>query len=159
MARLFGTDGVRGVANENLTPELAFKLGQAAGIYFQRGRGTAEERPRVIIGKDTRISGDMLEAALMSGLTSVGVDVYRLGVLPTPGVAFLCRRLGSVAGVMISASHNPVEDNESNSLTIRVLNSPMKWRTRSKPYSAPDSSNSNGLPGSRSVRSMMPTTR
>lgn len=111
MARLFGTDGVRGVANENLTPELAFKLGQAAGIYFQRGRGTAEERPRVIIGKDTRISGDMLEAALMSGLTSVGVDVYRLGVLPTPGVAFLCRRLGSVAGVMISASHNPVEDN------------------------------------------------
>ncbi len=106
--RMFGTDGVRGVANEGLTPEIAFKLGQAAGLYFKQ-HTTA--KPRVIIGKDTRVSGAMLEAALAAGLTSIGADVFRLGVLPTPGVAFLCRSLQATAGVMISASHNPVADN------------------------------------------------
>ncbi len=106
--RMFGTDGVRGVANEGLTPEIAFKLGQAAGLYF-RQQTTA--KPRVIIGKDTRVSGAMLEAALAAGLTSIGAEVLRLGVLPTPGVAFLCRSLQATAGVMISASHNPVADN------------------------------------------------
>ena len=110
MARLFGTDGVRGVANQNLTAELAFGLGQAAGLYF-KGNGDSNERPKIIIGKDTRVSGDMLEAALAAGITSVGVDVIKLGIIPTPGVAFLCRNLNPQAGVMISASHNPVEDN------------------------------------------------
>ncbi len=110
MRRLFGTDGVRGVANRGLTPELAFGLGQAAGEYFKKNQKDGE-RPRIIIGKDTRLSGDMLEAALAAGITSVGVDVVRLGVLPTPGVAYLCKRLQPQAGVMISASHNPVEDN------------------------------------------------
>ena len=108
MSRLFGTDGVRGVANQTLTPEVAFGLGRAAGAYFKRG---SEERPRMIIGRDTRLSGEMLEAALAAGITSVGVDVVRIGILPTPGVAFLCRKMNVAAGVMISASHNPVEDN------------------------------------------------
>jgi phosphoglucosamine mutase len=108
VARLFGTDGVRGVANTELTPELAFKLGQAAGVYFKKTDAT---KPQVLIGKDTRISGDLLEAALAAGLTSMGANVTRLGVLPTPGVAYLCRALKADAGVMISASHNPVADN------------------------------------------------
>lgn len=108
MGRLFGTDGVRGVANTVLTPELAFGLGQAAGVYFRKPDGGQSQ---IIIGKDTRISGDMLEAALAAGLNSMGVNVIRLGVLPTPGVAYLCRALQADAGVMISASHNPVADN------------------------------------------------
>ncbi len=108
MSRLFGTDGVRGVANQTLTPEGAFGLGRAAGAYFKRG---SDGRPRIIIGRDTRLSGEMLEAALAAGITSVGVDVARLGIIPTPGVAFLCRKMNVAAGVMISASHNPVEDN------------------------------------------------
>ncbi len=108
MGRLFGTDGVRGVANQTLTPEVAFGLGRAAGAYF---KGESNVRPRIIIGRDTRLSGEMLEAALAAGITSVGVDVVRIGILPTPGVAFLCRKMEVSAGVMISASHNPVEDN------------------------------------------------
>ena len=108
MSRLFGTDGVRGVANRTLTPEVAFGLGRAAGAYFKKG---SDGRPRMIIGRDTRVSGEMLEAALAAGITSVGVDVVRLGIIPTPGVAFLCRKMDVAAGVMISASHNPVEDN------------------------------------------------
>lgn len=108
MGRLFGTDGVRGVANRELTPEMALKLGRAAGSYF---KAQSKAQVKMVIGKDTRISGDMLEAALAAGLTSVGVDVELLGVIPTPGVAFLCRELGVDGGVMISASHNPVADN------------------------------------------------
>jgi phosphoglucosamine mutase len=110
VGRLFGTDGVRGIANRSLTAEMAFGLGQAAGCFFKQNV-TPEKRPKIIIGKDTRISGDMLEAALAAGITSVGVDVVRLGIIPTPGVAYLCRELLPQAGVMISASHNPVEDN------------------------------------------------
>ncbi|QGG46421.1 phosphoglucosamine mutase [Heliorestis convoluta] len=105
--RLFGTDGVRGVANQELTPELAFRLGRS-GAYVL---GRDIEKPKIVIGKDTRISGDMLEAALIAGITSVGADVLKVGVLPTPGIAFLTRQLGATAGVVISASHNPVEDN------------------------------------------------
>jgi len=108
MGKLFGTDGVRGVANRELTPELALGLGRAAGSYF---KGSLERKLKVLIGKVTRISGDMLEAALAAGLTSVGVDVVLLGIIPTPGVAYLCRALGADAAVMISASHNPVADN------------------------------------------------
>ncbi len=108
MARkYFGTDGVRGRANKVITPELALKVGQAAGLAFQRG----EHRHRVVIGKDTRLSGYMIEAALQAGFTSVGIDVLLLGPIPTPAVAMLTRSMRADLGVMISASHNPFEDN------------------------------------------------
>ncbi|MHB8077012.1 phosphoglucosamine mutase [Desulfosporosinus fructosivorans] len=107
MGRLFGTDGVRGVANSQLTPSLAFRLGQAGAYVLSK----EHPHPRIVIGKDTRISGDMLEAALVSGICSVGADVLRVGVLPTPGIALLTRTLDVSAGVVISASHNPVQDN------------------------------------------------
>jgi phosphoglucosamine mutase len=106
VTRLFGTDGVRGVANRDLTPELAFALGRAAVHAL-----AAEGRPRIAIGRDTRVSGPMLQAALSAGICSAGADVLRLGVVPTPAVAFLSKLLGAEAGVVISASHNPPEDN------------------------------------------------
>ncbi|SDF51660.1 phosphoglucosamine mutase [Sporolituus thermophilus] len=107
MARLFGTDGVRGVANTQLTPELAFRLGRAATFLF----GEEHERPTVLIGRDTRISGHMLEAALAAGICSAGGEAVLLGVVPTPAVAYLTRKLNAQAGVVISASHNPYPDN------------------------------------------------
>jgi len=107
--RLFGTDGVRGVANHELKGELAFKLGRIGGYFLSQNYKV--KRPVVLIGKDTRLSGDMLEAALMAGLTSVGIDVYRLGIIPTPGVCYLSRIKNVVGGIMISASHNPTADN------------------------------------------------
>ena len=109
MGKYFGTDGVRGVANKELTAELAYKLGRCGGLVLTKDK--KETRPKVIIGRDTRISGHMLESALIAGLLSIGVEVMRLGVISTPGVAFLTRALGADAGVMISASHNPVSDN------------------------------------------------
>ncbi|MCT6924774.1 phosphoglucosamine mutase [Metasolibacillus sp.] len=108
MGKYFGTDGVRGVANSELTPELAFKLGRAGGHVLTKD---TESRPKVLIGRDTRISGEMLEGALVAGLLSIGVEVMRLGVISTPGVAYLTRIMNANAGVMISASHNPVADN------------------------------------------------
>lgn len=107
MARMFGTDGVRGVANVELTPELAFKLGYAAAKYFSR-EGNA---PKIIIGRDTRRSGQMLEAALAAGICSAGGNAHLLGVMPTPAVSFLTSVVKANAGVVISASHNPFEDN------------------------------------------------
>ncbi|MEW5762058.1 MAG: phosphoglucosamine mutase [Bacillota bacterium] len=104
---LFGTDGVRGVANRDLSPELAFKIGRAGAFVLVRETGARA----IAVGRDTRISGDMLEAAVNAGILSTGVDVWRLGVLPTPAVAHLTRELGAGAGLVISASHNPVEDN------------------------------------------------
>ena len=104
--RLFGTDGVRGVANRELTPELALALGRAAALELG-----GNEQARVLIARDTRLSGEMLEAALSAGLMSAGADVVSAGVLPTAGVAYLAERHGFSAGVMISASHNPVPDN------------------------------------------------
>jgi phosphoglucosamine mutase len=108
MARkYFGTDGVRGRSNKVITPELALRVGQAAGLAFRRG----DHRHRVVIGKDTRLSGYMIEAALQAGFTSVGVEVLLLGPMPTPAVAMLTRAMRADLGVMISASHNPFEDN------------------------------------------------
>ncbi|HHV65480.1 MAG TPA: phosphoglucosamine mutase [Peptococcaceae bacterium] len=107
MVRLFGTDGVRGEANRELTPELAFRLGKAGAYVLGKGR----KKTKIVIGKDTRISGDMLEAALIAGICSMGADVLRVGILPTPGIAYLTRKLQADAGVVISASHNPYQDN------------------------------------------------
>ena len=108
MGKYFGTDGVRGVANSELTPEIAFKLGRIGGYVLTKG---ASDRPKVLIGRDTRISGHMLEGALVAGLLSVGAEVMRLGIISTPGVSYLTRVMSAEAGVMISASHNPVADN------------------------------------------------
>nr|WP_092073910.1 phosphoglucosamine mutase [Dendrosporobacter quercicolus]NSL47850.1 phosphoglucosamine mutase [Dendrosporobacter quercicolus DSM 1736]SDM69937.1 phosphoglucosamine mutase [Dendrosporobacter quercicolus] len=108
MGKLFGTDGVRGVANKELTPELAFRLGRAATAFFGE-ESTAQ--PVVIIGRDTRISGHMLEAALAAGICSAGGTAVLAGVVPTPAVAYLTRKLNAQAGVVISASHNPYPDN------------------------------------------------
>src|SRR5262249_18762004 len=105
--RYFGTDGIRGRANGVITPELALRVGQAAGLVFRRG----DHRHRVLIGKDTRLSGYMIETALVAGFTSVGVDVFQTGPLPTPAVAMLTRSMRCDLGVMISASHNPFDDN------------------------------------------------
>src|SRR5574341_2576976 len=108
MTRLFGTDGVRGVANqEPMTPETVVKLGRAAAHVL---RGTTE-RPAIVIGKDTRLTGYMVETALTAGITSMGADVLLVGPLPTPGIAFITRSLLADAGVVISASHNSFEDN------------------------------------------------
>ncbi len=105
--KYFGTDGIRGLANRVITPELALKVGQAVGLVFNRGG----HRHRVVIGKDTRLSGYMIEYALVSGFASVGIDVMILGPVPTPAVAMLTRSMRADLGVMISASHNPYEDN------------------------------------------------
>src|SRR5438093_13553651 len=105
--KYFGTDGIRGRANGTITPELALKVGQAAALIFRRG----EYRHRVLIGKDTRLSGYMIETALIAGFTSVGMDVFQTGPMPTPAVAMLTRSMRADLGVMISASHNPFDDN------------------------------------------------
>jgi len=107
MGKYFGTDGIRGIANKDLTPELAFKVGRFAGYVLTKD----VEQPKVMVGRDTRISGYMLEGALIAGLLSVGIEVMRLGVISTPGVAYLTKANSAEAGIMISASHNPVEDN------------------------------------------------
>ena len=108
MGKYFGTDGVRGEANVELTPEMAFKLGRFGGYVLSQHE---EETPLVFVGRDTRISGELLEHALIAGLLSVGIRVYKLGVIATPGVSYLVRTEKASAGVMISASHNPALDN------------------------------------------------
>src|SRR5205809_951193 len=105
--KYFGTDGIRGRANGTITPELALKVGQAAALVLRRG----DYRNRVLIGKDTRLSGYMIETALVAGFTSVGLDVFQTGPMPTPAVAMLTRSMRADLGVMISASHNPYDDN------------------------------------------------
>ena len=108
MARMFGTDGVRGVANGPvLNVELAYKLGRAAALYF----GREVKTPKILIGRDTRLSGTMLESALAAGICSAGGNAHLLGVIPTPAVSYLTEKLEANAGVVISASHNPFEDN------------------------------------------------
>lgn len=107
MSRMFGTDGVRGIANTELTADLAYALGRAGAFVLTEGT----HKPKILVAKDTRISGDMLEAALVAGILSVGAEAVILGVVPTPAVAHLTRQYKADAGVMISASHNPVEYN------------------------------------------------
>jgi phosphoglucosamine mutase len=107
MGKLFGTDGIRGVANVYpMTPEMALKVGQAVGLHFG-----SNKRSAILIGRDTRISGQMIESALVAGFCSVGIDVMRAGIVPTPGVAYLTNATGASAGIVVSASHNPYYDN------------------------------------------------
>lgn len=108
MSRIFGTDGVRGIANTELTPELAFAIGRAGATVLAK---TSDRHRPIILGRDTRLSGTMLEAAIVAGITSVGRDVVSVGIVPTPAVATITVRTGAAAGVMISASHNPIADN------------------------------------------------
>lgn len=110
MLKYFGTDGVRGEANKVLTPEMAFKLGRDGGYVLTKEK-TDNKQARVLVSRDTRISGQLLEYALISGLLSVGIEVLEVGVITTPGLSYLVRAQGADAGVQISASHNPVEDN------------------------------------------------
>ena len=107
MSRMFGTDGVRGIANTELTSEIAYKLGRSGASVLTDGA----HKPKIIVGMDTRVSGDMLESALVAGILSVGAQAICLGVIPTPAVAYLTRKYGADAGIVISASHNPVEYN------------------------------------------------
>src|SRR5690348_3591978 len=109
MGRLFGTDGVRGLANDDLTPELALSVAVAAARVLVESDST--RRPLAIVGRDPRASGEMLEAAVVAGLTSAGANVVRVGVLPTPAVAYLVGQTNADLGVMLSASHNPMPDN------------------------------------------------
>ncbi|NDL67200.1 phosphoglucosamine mutase [Anaerotalea alkaliphila] len=108
MGKLFGTDGVRGIANQELTVEMAYRLGQAGAYVLTKEN---KHKPTILIGRDTRISGEMLEAAMIAGISSVGANAIAIGVVPTPAVAYLTREYGADAGVVISASHNPVEYN------------------------------------------------
>lgn len=108
MSRLFGTDGVRGEANVGLSPELAYRLGRAATLYFGK---RSEDKPKILIGRDTRISGEMFEAALTAGICSAGGRAVLAGIIPTPAVAYLVKKIDAAAGIVISASHNPFYDN------------------------------------------------
>ncbi len=121
MTKYFGTDGVRGIANKTLKPELAFRLGRAGGYVLTQHDKDSEHQPRVLVARDTRISGQMLEEALISGLLSVGIEVLSLGVITTPAVAYLTRVQGANAGIMISASHNPASDNGMCKVLMLVL--------------------------------------
>ena len=139
MTRLFGTDGIRGVANEEpLTTELAFRLGRqlAATLYEHHG----VSKVRLVVGRDTRLSGPMLEGALVSGALSAGADVYTVGVLPTPGIAYLTRRLEAHGGVVLSASHNPFEDNGIKIFSAEGAKLPDAWEEEvERRLAAPDS--------------------
>jgi len=112
LGELFGTDGVRGVANQDLTPELAFQLGKSgAYVLSQYNNSSSGNKGKVLLGRDTRLSGDMLAAALIAGINAVGVEVVDLGIVPTPAVSYLSRTRPALGGIMVSASHNPIEDN------------------------------------------------
>ena len=126
MTRLFGTDGIRGVANEEpLTPDLAFRVGRELVATLQAEHGA--DRVRVVIGRDTRRSGPLLESALVGGLLSAGADCYAVGVLPTPGIAYLTRRLEAHGGIVLSASHNPFEDNGIKLFSAEGTKFPDAW--------------------------------
>lgn len=113
MGKYFGTDGVRGRANEGLTLDMSIKIGQYLGWYYGK-----EKHAKILIGKDTRLSGDMFELGLAAGATSMGAQVYLLGVCPTPAISYLVRKERFDCGIMVSASHNPYYDNGIKVLTI-----------------------------------------
>src|SRR2546426_12397037 len=126
MARLFGTDGIRGVANaEPLTTELAFRLGRQLVATLLEHHGLS--KARLVVGRDTRLSGPMLEGALVSGALSAGADVFTVGVLPTPGIAYLTRALDAHGGVVLSASHNPFDDNGIKIFSAQGTKFPDAW--------------------------------
>src|SRR5262245_7324735 len=126
VGRLFGTDGIRGVANEApLTPELAQRLGRQLVATLRDHHGVS--KARLVVGRDTRLSGPMLEGALVAGALSAGADVYAVGVLPTPGIAHLTRRLEAHGGVVLSASHNPFEDNGIKIFSAHGAKLPDAW--------------------------------
>src|SRR5882757_3612984 len=131
--KYFGTDGVRGrVGEPPITPELILRLGHAAGrVFAAQSADRPSETPAVLIGKDTRISGYLLEAALEAGLSAAGVDVYLCGPLPTPGIAYLTRALRLSAGIVISASHNPFDDNGIKFFPLPARSSRTKSKRRS----------------------------
>lgn len=129
MGRLFGTDGARGVANAELTPELAMNIGRAAAMVLISDE---VEHPTILIGKDTRLSGDMLEGALIAGLCSVGANVHILGVVPTPAVAYLVGKYNADAGIMISASHTRLNLTVSKFSVLTDASSPMPSKTELK---------------------------
>ena len=123
----FGTDGIRGRTNQSpMTADIVMKVGQAAGTYFLRGNN----RHRVMIGKDTRLSGYMLESALVAGFTSVGMDVVLVGPMPTPGVAMLTQSMRADLGVMISASHNPSAERSGSTMPKAAISTMSKRRFR-----------------------------
>lgn len=136
--KYFGTDGVRGrVGEAPITPDFVMRLGYSAGKVMlanesARGHLTAGERPAVLIGKDTRISGYMLEAALEAGFSAAGVDVCLVGPMPTPAIAYLTRALRLQAGIVISASHNPYYDNGIKFFRRTVPSCPMRWSLKSR---------------------------
>src|SRR5262247_1620521 len=126
MSRLFGTDGIRGVANEPpLTPELAHRVGRQLVATLRAQRGGA--RVRLVIGRDTRRSGALLEAALTAGVLSAGADCFAMGILPTPGIALLTRALEADGGIVLSASHNPFEDNGIKLFSSEGTKFPDAW--------------------------------
>src|SRR5256885_15850785 len=138
MTRLFGTDGIRGVANEEpLTPELAFRVGRQLVATLQVDHGV--DHARIVIGRDTRRSGPLLEAALVSGALSAGADCFSVGVLPTPGIALLTRRLEAHGGLALSAPHNPFEDNGIKLFSSEGTKFPDAWEAEiEKRLAGPD---------------------
>lgn len=132
MARLFGTDGVRGKANELLTPELTMRLAQAASVVLGFDKITDGRRPVAVVAKDPRISGDFISAAIEAGLAASGVDVFDAGTLPTPAAAYLVADLNADFGVMISASHNPRLTMESSSWPVAARSSTTRSKTPSR---------------------------
>ena len=154
--RLFGTDGVRGIANvEPMTSETALRLGRALAHVSKR----SPHRHKILIGKDTRLSGYMLETAMASGICSMGVDVLLVGPLPTPGIAFLTRTLRADAGVVISASHNPFQDNGIKFFSRTGFKLPERSRRRSSTWSSRTRSTRSVRPRRRSARRSASTTR
>ena len=147
MGKLFGTDGIRGVVNAGLDADLAYKVGLAAAQVLAAEKKPGEGKPLVTIGKDTRISGDLLKGSLIAGLCTAGADVLDLGTLPTPGVAWVTVDEGADAGIVISASHNPFEHN-----TARAISSPMSWRRRSRTWCCSATTTSPARPAGTSAR-------
>ena len=144
MGKLFGTDGIRGVVGENLTADMAFRVGQAVGTVLMEDKGS---RPTVVIGKDTRISSDMLESALMAGLCSVGSDVKPVGTIPTPAVAYLTGRKRRTPASSSPPVTTPMSTTASRSSADRATSSPTAWRPGSRRRSSPEPPMKQSHPG------------